>query len=135
MSRHAIIAGIAAAFVSIVPLADIAHAQDLDCRDFSFQEDAQAVFDQDTSDPNRLDEDQGPDDSIACEVLPRRTSALATPTVSAPASLLPTRGARAGTGGASAAGPSHWDISIGISLAAGGTLAAAGYTVLRRRRR
>ncbi|MBB4716648.1 hypothetical protein BJ965_006530 [Streptomyces luteogriseus] len=61
------------AIAAIVPLADPAHArQDLDCRDFAFQEDAQAVFDADPSDPNRLDEDQGPDDGIACEALARR---------------------------------------------------------------
>lgn len=61
------------AIAAIVPLADPAHArQDLDCRDFSFQEDAQAVFDANPSDPNRLDEDQGPADGIACEALARR---------------------------------------------------------------
>lgn len=55
------------------PLGGIAHAQiDLDCRDFAYQEDAQAEFDRDPDDPYRLDEDQGPDDGIACEVLPRR---------------------------------------------------------------
>jgi hypothetical protein len=30
-------------------------AEDKDCRDFQFQEDAQAVLDQDRSDPHRLD--------------------------------------------------------------------------------
>ena len=37
------------------------------CSDFQTQEEAQAVLDQDPSDPNRLDED---DDGIACESLP-----------------------------------------------------------------
>ncbi len=41
--------------------------QDLDCRDFDTQEEAQEVFDQDTSDPNRLDADN---DGFACEDLP-----------------------------------------------------------------
>ncbi len=40
---------------------------DLDCSDFATQEDAQAVYDRDPSDPNGLDEDG---DSIACESLP-----------------------------------------------------------------
>jgi micrococcal nuclease len=41
---------------------------DLDCSDFSTQEEAQAVLDRDPSDPNRLD---GTDnDGIACESLP-----------------------------------------------------------------
>lgn len=41
-----------------------------DCSDFSTQEEAQAVFDQDPSDPYGLDEDDGADDGIACETLP-----------------------------------------------------------------
>ena len=40
--------------------------------DFTYQEEAQAVFDADPSDPYRLDEDPGPDDGIACEELPSR---------------------------------------------------------------
>ncbi|SEE23253.1 excalibur calcium-binding protein [Streptomyces sp. TLI_105] len=72
MSSRSTVSGIALAIASVAPLAGVAHARDLDCKDFHFQEDAQAVFDRDTSDPNRLDEDQGPDDGIACEALPRR---------------------------------------------------------------
>lgn len=50
-----------------VPLAGVALAQDdRDCADFATQEDAQAVYDADPSDPNGLDTD---DDDIACEVL------------------------------------------------------------------
>ncbi|KKD02340.1 hypothetical protein TN53_41085, partial [Streptomyces sp. WM6386] len=60
------------------PLDGLAHAQtDLDCSDFVYQEDAQAEFDRDLNDPYRLDEDQGPDDGIACEVLPRRSTTTA----------------------------------------------------------
>lgn len=40
---------------------------DLDCSDFATQAEAQAEFDSDTSDPNRLDDDG---DGIACETLP-----------------------------------------------------------------
>src|SRR5215208_3978079 len=43
-----------------------------DCKDFTYQEEAQAVFDQNPSDPYGLDEDPGPDDGVACETLPHR---------------------------------------------------------------
>lgn len=45
-----------------------------DCSDFETQEEAQAVYNQDTSDPYGLDEDDPqPDDGIACEALPSST--------------------------------------------------------------
>jgi len=47
-------------------LSGTAHAQDLNCSDFATQEEAQAVYNQDPSDPNDLDRD---DDGIACESL------------------------------------------------------------------
>ncbi|MFF7768275.1 excalibur calcium-binding protein [Streptomyces massasporeus] len=151
------------AIAAIVPLADPAHArQDLDCRDFAFQEDAQAVFDADPSDPNRLDEDQGRDDGVACEALARRgiidpttsppsSSPSTSPSVSpsgspsvspsgspsAPVTATPTgapsQGVRGGLGGAVASGPSDWDIAIGLAFAAGAAV-AAGCVVKRRRR-
>ncbi|KJK35107.1 excalibur calcium-binding protein [Streptomyces variegatus] len=136
------------AIAAIVPPAHPAHArQDLDCRDFSFQEEAQAVFDADPSDPNRLDEDQGPDDGIACEALARRgvispTTSLSpsagpsaspsTPVTGTPAGA-PAQGVRGGLGGAVASGPSDWDVAIGLTFAAGAAV-AAGYVVKRRRR-
>ena len=40
---------------------------DLNCDDFTYQEEAQAVLDADPSDPNGLD---GDNDGIACESLP-----------------------------------------------------------------
>ncbi|MEU0244476.1 excalibur calcium-binding protein [Streptomyces sp. NPDC006235] len=132
------------AIAAIAPLAGPAHArQDLDCRDFSFQEDAQAVFDADPSDPNRLDEDQGPDDGIACEALARRgvisptTSPSVSVSPSAPVTATPTgaptRGVRGGLGGAVASGPSDWDVAVGLAFAASAAV-AAGYAVKRRRR-
>ncbi|MEW2809321.1 excalibur calcium-binding protein [Streptomyces massasporeus] len=151
------------AIAAIVPLAHPAHArQDLDCRDFAFQEDAQAVFDADPSDPNRLDEDQGRDDGVACEALARRgiidpttsppsSSPSASPSVSptvspsvspsvrpsAPVAATPTgapsQGVRGGLGGAVASGPSDWDLAVGLAFAAGAAV-AAGYVVKRRRR-
>ena len=55
-----------------------ASGQDLyDCGDFEYQEDAQAVYDQDTSDPYGLDGPQGEASTgtpgVACEELPNRT--------------------------------------------------------------
>ncbi|ADJ15769.1 thermonuclease family protein [Halalkalicoccus jeotgali] len=40
---------------------------DLDCSDFDTQEEAQGVYDEDTSDPHRLDADN---DGVVCETLP-----------------------------------------------------------------
>jgi len=54
--------------VALVLYAPAAMAQDLDCANFATQEEAQAVFNADPSDPNMLDEDN---DGIACETLPQ----------------------------------------------------------------
>ncbi|GAA2600711.1 MULTISPECIES: excalibur calcium-binding protein [Streptomyces] len=139
MRRRTGVIGTLFAIAAIVPLADPAHArQDLDCRNFSFQEDAQAVFDADPSDPNRLDEDQGPDDGIACEVLPRRgvisptTSAGPSAPVTTTPTTAPSQGVRGGLGGTVATGPSDWDLGIGLTFTAGAAL-TAGYLVKRRR--
>ena len=90
MRRRTGAMGTLIALAAIVLLADPAHAQDLDCGDFTYQEDAQTFFDTDRSDPHRLDEDPGPDDGVACEALPRRglTSSTFRP---APSTSAPTR--------------------------------------------
>ncbi|MET9763340.1 excalibur calcium-binding protein [Streptomyces sp. NPDC006372] len=150
MRRRTGAIGMLFAIAAIMPLAAPAHARtDRDCRDFAFQEDAQAVFDADPSDPDKLDEDEGPDDGIACEALPRRGSGIispthmptptttATPSVSptAPATITPTtapsRGVRGGVGGAVASGPSRWDVAIGLTFALSALLTAGFF--LRRR--
>ncbi|MFJ9861744.1 excalibur calcium-binding protein [Streptomyces albogriseolus] len=161
MRRRTGAIGTLIALAAIVPMADIAHAQDLDCSDFTYQEDAQTFFEMDRSDPHRLDEDAGPDDGIACEALPRRgltssTFRPATPTTSpttaAPtatasptrspsptptptrtsAAPTPTRGVQGGLGGASGDGPTSWDIGIGTTFVSGALL-ATGHVLLRRR--
>ena len=120
-------AGAVAVILATGPLTGVAHAQtDLDCADFVYQEDAQAEFDRDPSDPNRLDEDQGVDDGIACEVLPRRGTAGVTP-----ATPLPTRGVQGGVGGS--VGPAEFQRTVGIALAAGAVGLAGAYVVRRRR--
>ncbi|WP_334665568.1 excalibur calcium-binding protein [Streptomyces cyaneofuscatus] len=151
MNRRSVVAGIALAIVSVAPLSGVAHAQDLDCADFRFQEDAQAEFNRDPSDPNRLDEDRGVDDGIACEVLPSRGSVGTEPPVSpsaaavppvnpsapalqraapvVPTPVVPSRGTRAGIGGAS--GPSDITMGAGLTLAAGAAV-AGGYLTARR---
>ena len=48
---------------------------DLDCEDFDTQEEAQEVYEQDPSDPHRLDDD---DDGVACEALLDESSASLT---------------------------------------------------------
>jgi hypothetical protein len=57
----------------------MAIAQDKDCGDFAYQEEAQAVFDAVPGDPNRLDADN---DGIACEELPSRPVGQPSPTPS-----------------------------------------------------
>ncbi|MDL5200249.1 excalibur calcium-binding protein [Streptomyces sp. ALI-76-A] len=149
MRRRTGAVGTLIAITALVPLAYTAHAQDLDCSDFTYREEAQAVFDSDPSDPNRLDEDRGTDDGIACEVLPRRgapvtssttaprrsttpTPAVTPPSAATPTADAPTRGVRGGVGGASTSGWSGWDVGMGIAFVAGGLL-GAGYVVKRRR--
>jgi hypothetical protein len=84
----------------VAPMVPMSGAQTLNCSDFQFQEDAQAVLDQDPSDPNGLDahpgpadgDDQAGGDGIACESLPHRpTSEPTSPPQSAPPAT-PTRG-------------------------------------------
>jgi hypothetical protein len=100
--------------------------QDLDCADFATQQAAQAVYNQDRSDPNGLDRDN---DSIACEALPSGISEDGTnvggSNVGSGTSANPTLPA---TGAA--------DTALGLGLATGVALIGAGVaarTAVRRR--
>ncbi|MDH6567337.1 hypothetical protein M2160_002358 [Streptomyces sp. SAI-117] len=125
------------------PLTGVAHAEsDLDCADFVYQEDAQAQFDLDRTDPDRLDEDRGSDDGVACEALPRRDTAevsvatpvitpLTTPSAAPLVTPVPTLGVQGGSGGS--VGPAGFERAIGVALALGGAGLAGAYVVRRRR--
>lgn len=128
MGIRTTLVGAAALVMATGPSASVAHAQtDLDCGDFVYQEDAQAVYNRDISDPNRLDEDQGPDDGIACEVLPRRGTTSVTA-----ATPVPTLGVQGGVGGST--GPAGFEQALGVALALGALGLATGCAVRRRRR-
>lgn len=102
--------------------------QDLDCKDFATRQAAQAVYNQNTSDPNDLDRDN---DGIACESLEDGTSI--------------TGGNTGGvTGGGTATGTTQQalpatgaaDSAMSLVLAAGALMLGAGAaarTAVRRR--
>ncbi len=83
----------AAAVAGFAFLGPVSHASaqlatplvgDLNCSDFKYQEDAQAVYDRDPSDPNHLDGNDK--DGIVCEKLPHRPQqSTTTPTSEKPA--------------------------------------------------
>jgi len=71
-----------------------------DCSDFRSQAEAQAELRRDPSDPNVLDEDDGPDDGIACETYPYDDPARdETPVLDAPEDDNAARGNGSATGG------------------------------------
>ncbi|TNC22357.1 excalibur calcium-binding domain-containing protein [Amycolatopsis alkalitolerans] len=126
-----------------VPLA-FGQSGDLNCSDFKYQEDAQAVYDADPSDPNNLDGNDN--DGIACESLPHRP-AQTTTTSSKPATTsqrpttTPTRTStgqvRVKPSGSVATGGGDGDSGNGAAFAVGGVAlagTAAGAVVLARRR-
>jgi hypothetical protein len=95
----ALLSPVSFASAQAAPLA----AADKDCKDFRYQEDAQAVYDQDPSDPNGLD--GRPKNGIACESLPHRSVPnTTTPTSTKPPAKThtapkPTTTKKAATGG------------------------------------
>ncbi|ORT57533.1 hypothetical protein [Streptomyces sp. CB03238] len=144
------------AVAASAPLSGVAHAQpDLNCDDFTYQEEAQAVYDQDPSDPHGLDEDDpAPDDGIACEALPSvnapgavtptsptRTLAPTPTATTAPTppdtadraqAALPTRGVAAGTGGSVRGSDSEVAYGLGLTVGAGALTLAYAAVRLRR---
>ena len=108
------------------PLAGVAMAQDRDCTDFATQAEAQAVYEQDTSDPNGLDADN---DGVACESLPGGALGSAE-NGDQDTGAAPSGGVEAGAGG-TAGDDSNLLVPVGL---AGGALLAAGGVVLIRRR-
>jgi hypothetical protein len=108
------------------PLAGVALAQDLDCSDFATQAEAQAVYNQDPSDPNGLDRDN---DGVACESLPGGAPGSAE-NGDEDTGALPSGGVEAG-GGGTAGDDSNLLVPVGL---AGGALLTAGGVVLVRRR-
>ncbi|OLZ59744.1 excalibur calcium-binding domain-containing protein [Amycolatopsis keratiniphila] len=62
-------------------LAEAPAIADLNCRDFQYQEDAQAELEKDRSDPHNLDDDN---DGIACETRPKRGTATSKTITPAP---------------------------------------------------
>jgi hypothetical protein len=112
------------------PLAGVALAQDLDCSDFTTQAKAQAVYNQDPSDPNNLDADN---DGVACESLPGGvlgSGEHASNTADQDTGAAPSGGVEAGVGG-TAGDDSNPLLPVGL---AGGALLVAGGVVLIRRR-
>ncbi len=64
--RRILLGGALAMLVMLILAPAAMGQQDLDCADFATQEEAQAVYNQDPSDPHGLDADN---DGIACETL------------------------------------------------------------------
>lgn len=118
MGFHQIVAasGLAAAATVIAAAPSVAvKSADLDCSDFTSQSQAQAVYNSNPSDPNRLDRDG---DGIACE----------TAGGSGVSSSAPQGGVETGAGGTAG-------LESEAILALGGlALAGAGGIVLHRRR-
>lgn len=110
------------------PLAGVALAQDLDCADFQTQVQAQAVYDQNPSDPNGLDRDK---DGVACEALPGGAPG------SGEGPSPPSGGVETGAGGTAEGGPDDSpDDSpqlLVLGMAGGAVLAAGGMALARRR--
>lgn len=127
----------------LMVMAPAAIAQDtLNCGDFEFQEDAQAVYDADPSDPHGLDGSDN--DGIACESLPPRGSAAPSePTAptgtdttdgaagSGTSGQTPAGGVPTGAGGTAASGLPSLQLLVGMA----GAMGAAGLTALAFRAR
>lgn len=149
--RRALTTAAAVAGLALLGPAPFASAQlatplagDLDCKNFQYQEDAQAALDATPGDPYHLDDDK---DGIACESLPHRpkesapgtsTAKQPTPTKTAAKAPVPTGQVRVKPVGGVATGGGEPDDDVPGLLVLGGTLIAAtvsGGMVLYLRRR
>ncbi|MFJ8745843.1 excalibur calcium-binding domain-containing protein [Embleya sp. NPDC127516] len=147
--RHAAFA-VAMVAVATIPLASTADAVpvgDRDCKDFATREQAQAAFDLDPSDPERLDADN---DGLACEERPSVPGSANTTTPGAvpapPSAATGPAGAAEGSAavvgrtptGAVAAGfgptdPGHGWLAGGTALIAAGLTTGVATVMVRRR--
>ena len=100
------------------PLAGVAAAQDLDCANFQTQAEAQAVYNQNPSDPHNLD---GDDDGKACEGQPLGSAEQ------------PAGGMETGAGGTAEGGPEDSPELLALGMAGGAALAVGGVVLARRR--
>ena len=77
MKRLLYLAAVCMATTFVLAPAALAQQDLYDCADFTYQEDAQAVYDQDTSDPYGLDGPPGESyegtQGVACEELPHKS--------------------------------------------------------------
>jgi hypothetical protein len=125
--RRTAVAAVLFAGLSI-PMAGTAFAADTyNCPDFQYQEDAQAVFNQDTSDPNQLDGDD--QDGLACESLPSRGTSTGGASViltnGDQVSIRPAGAVAAGDGSSSADGNALPYVLGGLAFAGAGGAALA----------
>jgi hypothetical protein len=118
---------------AMVPLSGSAFAADQDCSDFDTQQEAQAVYDQNTSDPNGLDRDN---DGLACENNASGSGSEAgdsdDDSDSGQVSHVPSGGADTGGGSTAAGGDTALLAGGGAVLAA---LGLGGWSVARGRAR
>lgn len=127
--RNAVTVAVLTAGMSY-PLAGVALAQDLNCSDFTTQAEAQAVYNQDPSDPNGLDRDN---DGVACEALPGGAPGSAengANTGGQDTGTAPAGGVEAGAGGTAGGDDSGVLLPAGL---AGALLVAGGVVLIRRR--
>jgi Excalibur calcium-binding domain len=117
--RMAAAAALAAAMT--LPMSGVAAANDLDCEDFTTQAEAQAVYNQNPTDPNGLDRDK---DGKACEALPGGK-----PGSAEGPSPAPSHGVETGAGGTAEDNPELLVLAV-----AGSAALVAGGAVLARRR-
>jgi hypothetical protein len=113
-------AALATSSAAAVLLAAPAHAADLDCKHFASQADAQATYNADPTDPNRLDEDH---DGVACENHEYGTATSGSdPSAGTyrPARTVPRGAVGAGDGSAASSAVFGAELPVGLLVGAAG---------------